>query len=646
MQLTVNYLREKSVEYILLLLLMGISLPLNAKEEVIIETPPPASLFTFPAVYDPFELLCVKVMLYKGEKLLWAKPDSARLWLHKAIEKSRRIGYPDGIARAHISLGLTEVGIGQFHRAFTCYQAAYPYVLQSQQREFLLCSLYLNIGATHFYQADYEQALHYYYLVLQHTLKYGTHNFNIVMAYNNLADVLLKMEQYDQAAYYIRKGEELQVDEADRIHLRTFLTANKAGVAIGKGDDSTGRVLLEKALIYARESDNKDATPALWNAIGEMLLRQHKPNEAIAYLKLALKVDSTTYFYYSIIIPGYNLGRALYQTGNYKEAEKTLLTTLHTAEKAGIREGKLEAIATLATVYEQSGLPGKALEQHKRFISLQDSLLDKEKIKSINAMEARYRTSEKDRELVRRQLEIATQRRNIDRKNLWLVISTGGLLLAGLLFLALYKSNKQRQAIAILEAMIAGEEKERSRTAQELHDGIGGLLAAIQMKLSMVGTEGISDIAAMTKEAANEVRKTAHNLMPDVIQRYTFAEAVCMYCETINQAGTGLQVDLQIHEPVSAGSKKTELSLYRIIQELLQNIAKHAEASQAIVQINQQYNELTIMIEDNGKGFDTSKVSKGLGIHNLNLRVKMLKGILSIESMPGKGTTVTISVTV
>ncbi len=624
------------------LLLIWAHHTLHARENVQRIKGAGSTFLTFSDVYDPLALAHIKLALARGEKLVWSKPDSALMYLNQALEESTRIDYPDGIARAYTNMGIMEAGLGAFDSSQTCYWLAYPHVLRSPDRAYLLCGLYINMGVTHFYEAEYEKASYYYYLVLQHMLKYNTSNFNIVMAYNNLADVLMRLEQYDQAAYYIGKGEAL-LNPSDDWYIRALLTANKAGVATGKGDDSTARVLLNKALLFAQRSNSTEIMPAIWNALGEITLRQQHPEEAIVYLRQALDTDTLYFPYYSAIAPGYNLGNALSQIGKYKEAEQVLLKALHRAERSGIKEGKHDAVATLAKVYEALGQPLKALEQQKRFSLLLDSILDKEKIRAINAMEVRYRTTEKDRELVSKQLEISVQKRNIDRKNLWLGLSAAGVLLVLLSSLIVYHNNKQKQAIAVLEAMIAGEEKERSRTAQELHDGIGGLLASIQMKLSMVHADGVADIAAMTKDAAIEIRRTAHNLMPDVLQRCSFAEAVGLYCDTLNQAGK-LQVDFQLHEPVLISNKNIELSLYRIIQELLQNVVKHAQATYAVVQVSQQQNKLTIIVEDNGKGFDTRYVSKGLGLHNLHLRAKMLKGDLTIESIPGRGTIATIAI--
>jgi signal transduction histidine kinase/Tfp pilus assembly protein PilF len=616
----------------------------NAREAIPGTAAANSGFYISQGIYDPIAIMRIRLMQTRAEQVIWTSPDSASHLLKKAMAESLKIGYPDGVARAHIAMGVVETSRGAFDRSMACYQKAYPYVLQSAQKDFLLCGLYINIGVTYFYQSEYEQASYYYYLVLQHMLKYNTNNFNIIMTYNNLADVMLRMEQYDQADYYISKGEELLQTPKD-LYLLSMLKANKAGVMTGRGDDSTALLLLDTALMYARRSNNEDVMPAVWNTISEILLRQHRPAEAIGYLEQALHADHRSFPYYSVIAPGYNLGKALHQIGKHKEAEEVLLKALHTAEKAGIREGKPDAVATLATVYEALGQPVKALEQQKRFSRLQDSMLDREKIKAINAMEARFRTAEKDRELIRKQLELSVQRRKIDRKNLWLGLSVAGILFTGLFSLAVYQRNKDRQVIAVLEAMIAGEEKERCRVAQELHDGIGGLLAGIQMRLSMVQADNIADIEVMTKEAASEIRRTAHNLMPEILQRCSFAEAVDIYCENLSQAGK-LRVDLLIHEPLPISDKYTELSLYRIIQEVLQNIVKHAQATSAVVQISQLSHKLNVIIEDNGKGFDTLKTGKGLGIHNLHLRAKKLKGSLTIESAPGRGTIVTISIPV
>lgn len=594
--------------------------------------------------YNPLELARIKAMLHKGRDYIWESPDSTIAWMQDVIRQSNAMCYPDGLVEANMNLGLAAMGQGDFEKSFTFYREAEKYIPFSPKKNILLGALYINIGVTYVYQANYDQASRYCYLVLQLLIRQKAGNSNIIMAYNNLADILLKMGQYDQADYYIEQGEHL-ARTSNNGSVMAYLFSNKGDIATGRKNYTRADSCYKAAWHYAHQSKNQEVEQAILNSIGKMLLQQDKPSDAVPFLKRASELNLRNYPYYSSIMPRYNLGEALYKTGHYKEAEKILLAALDKATKTGIRENKLNALATLAAVYERLGQQGKALEQRKIFIGLQDSLLNKEKIQAVNQMEVKYRTAEKDKELVSKQLEIAMQKRRIGQKNLWIALIICGAVSAGLLFLAVYRSNRHLQTIAVLEAMMEGEEKERSRIARELHDGIGGMLAAVQMRLSTLQQNtGMDEVATMIKSTSAEVRKTAHNLMPDIIKRHTFLEALQLYCVTLNHASSTMQVTLQVHEPIHVRNKETELSLYRIVQELLQNVVKHAHASEVTIQVHQQNNRLNIMVEDNGMGFDTVKVSSGLGMHNIKLRVHRLNGDLQVESSPDHGTTATISI--
>jgi len=198
--------------------------------------------------------------------------------------------------------------------------------------------------------------------------------------------------------------------------------------------------------------------------------------------------------------------------------------------------------------------------------------------------------------------------------------------------------------------MIEGEERERTRIGQELHDGIGGRLAAINMNFGAVqkryetfdGREELEQIMKMLEDTSQEVRKTAHHLIPDVLSRYSFPEAVRLYVEQVNPER--LKIQVHIPEPLpEVLDKSVELILYRIIQELTQNIIKHAGASQAVIEIGHHEKELSIIVEDNGAGFDIHAPHKGIGLYTIHSRVKLLQGSMTIESAKGVGTSIAIT---
>jgi signal transduction histidine kinase len=271
----------------------------------------------------------------------------------------------------------------------------------------------------------------------------------------------------------------------------------------------------------------------------------------------------------------------------------------------------------------------------------------------IAGLEAKYRSSEKEREL----LELG------NRSKIQLLLLSGGILLlgAGLLFF-IYRSRQrklqseqavrslqQQQQIEMAGALMNGEERERQRLARELHDGLGGMLAGIRINLSEIASNDGMDSPAIQKVlgqldgSVRELRHIAHNLMPESLIRSGLEVALRDLCESLGNQHT--KVELQMMN-IGDIPKQTQLIIYRIIQELLANVLKHARASEVFVQCSQSENIFYITVEDDGVGIDKeiSDRSKGIGLENIRRRVEYLKGQLEIDSAPGKGTIINIEI--
>lgn len=209
---------------------------------------------------------------------------------------------------------------------------------------------------------------------------------------------------------------------------------------------------------------------------------------------------------------------------------------------------------------------------------------------------------------------------------------------------------KQNQEIAKLEALIDGEEKERKRIAQELHDGLNGDLSAIKYRLSSLeescsnttDAEKITEVITMIDESCAQVRSISHNLMPSSIVEYGLLETIKEYCIKINNSNA-LKIDFQYFGNYISLSKKTETVIYRVIQELLTNILKHAHANEAIIQFNYREDELFITVEDDGIGFDKNAISSGIGHKNIQTRIDFLNASLDVDSSKS-GTSYMISI--
>jgi signal transduction histidine kinase len=208
-----------------------------------------------------------------------------------------------------------------------------------------------------------------------------------------------------------------------------------------------------------------------------------------------------------------------------------------------------------------------------------------------------------------------------------------------------------KQLIAV-DAMLKGQEEERSRLAKDLHDGLGGLLSGVKYSLSNMKDNLIvtpDNMAVfersldMLDTSIKELRRVAHNMMPEMLTKFGLDEALKEYTNAVN-ATKLLAVKYQSLGMEDRIEKSTEIIIYRIVQELLNNILKHAEASEAFIQLIRENSRLNIVVEDNGKGFDTAILNdnKGAGWANIRSRVEYLKGQMDLHSEPGKGTLVNI----
>lgn len=203
---------------------------------------------------------------------------------------------------------------------------------------------------------------------------------------------------------------------------------------------------------------------------------------------------------------------------------------------------------------------------------------------------------------------------------------------------------------AVFDALQEGQENERSRLAEELHDGIGARLSGLKMTLEFLKANAHSHQDIVTRlfngvsETLEEVRSISHNLQPSFLADRDLETLLSQYMEQLS-AMNGCSYDLSINHPLADRlDAVVTLHAYRIITELLHNIHKHARASLASVQINLENDTLEIVVEDNGIGLHTSGApAEGIGLTNIRNRVKVLKGTMHLDSSD-EGTSVIVEI--
>ena len=215
-------------------------------------------------------------------------------------------------------------------------------------------------------------------------------------------------------------------------------------------------------------------------------------------------------------------------------------------------------------------------------------------------------------------------------------------------FLILYLRNtKKNAAIKLrfqeerLASIIEGQEQERARIAKELHDGIVQDLTVLKMEMSNLKqeSESINKLDKITKE----VRELSYQMMPVTLREMGLISAIEELLHR-SLSKNGIAFELEHFNYQKRLSDKIEVSVYRICQELLNNVLKHAGASRVSVMIRKSETQLTFIFEDNGKGFDTETSKKGIGLESLNSRIAFLNGNLEIDSSEQKGTTAFIRI--
>lgn len=327
--------------------------------------------------------------------------------------------------------------------------------------------------------------------------------------------------------------------------------------------------------------------------------------------------------------------------------------------KEGVRmieENKFRFISTdiyqsLARNYKAAGQYEKAEETLETILRIKDSVNERNSNDLMEELQTKYEVQKKENTIVQ-------QKFNLTKKNYY-IYGTVGLLIATLLFGYLFMRNRRKtqqlkmkqleaeQKNTTTQAVMQAEEEERKRIAGELHDSVAQKMVVAKMNLEVLGTElnNLSEsqqkiytnIISLLSESSSEVRQLSHSMMPQAFEHMGLVNAVRDFLDKINK--NSLVVNFSAGGELDKIRERKALMIFRIIQEAVQNVLKHAKADKLDLTMNLNKNELEVIIEDNGLGLDISQLKeKGMGITNIYSRIDYLNGKIEINSHPGKGT--------
>lgn len=427
-----------------------------------------------------------------------------------------------------------------------------------------------------------------------------------------------------------------------------------------------------------------DSLPQAWQAIEqlEILLKGKPPSvytlalydvESIYYRKIKNYEKALTAVDNGIALASelndphkkssfqFNKYKIYFSQNRYPEALKTLQIVMN-GPGINFLENKLMYYHAMSETYEKMGDTKNAYQWLKDLFTLWDSSYVEKMRTNIVDIEAKYQKSEKEKEILslKIQQELAAKKKRVNTLIYLLVISS---LISAIIITLLQLRNKKRKEqllkteilqmeqerkIVTYQALIDGQEKERNRLATELHDGLGGMLAAVKMNLSKTAKD-VADInviiensTAKLDHSIQELRLIARNLMPPSLQKLGLINALSDFCEGLKTEKTNVVFQsYDVNE--KALDENIKLFIYRIMQELITNAVRHSGAKEVLADLVQNDNTIQITVEDNGSGFDQTKNRQGIGLSNIRSRVDFLKGTMNIESNPKIGSTISIT---
>lgn len=537
---------------------------------------------------------------------------------------------------------------------------------------------YANLGNTYHFLADHEMAIEYANKAALLFQQLGKHTGLIDQLigsgvyYKEMEQDSMAMVKYQEAlAIFIKHPE-------DSSRLASLLS-NMAVVYQELGEETMDTALVWKAIGDYKKVlaiDRRHGGP-YWtsktlnnlgnsfNSLGMMTKEPYLFDSALYYFRWSIRLKKKVNDQNGLSLTYGNVGLTLNLLGRQDSAVFYRRLSLEIAQITEIPQAIINGYEGLMRQMASDHSYEQAYKFSQKFIRLKDSMLTLEMAEKIATMQGRYDIERKEFDNQRLTIENTEKELELveNERQRYLLFGGLGLLLLIIIFGYLYLRQRQKTQLQIeaskqqklrFKAIIEAEEKERVRVAQELHDGLGQMLTAA--KLNLEGVEEVADpedqqlvenAISIIDGLITEVRHISHNMMPAGLIELGLINAVRTLAEKVNESKL-LSVQFKYNEDSPRFEQSIEIALYRVVQEVLNNMIKHAQAKKIYIELQYINNKVNLLMSDDGKGFDTDTISqsKGIGWKNIFSRLSLIDGKINIDSAPGKGTTVNIDVVI
>lgn len=542
---------------------------------------------------------------------------------------------------------------GMIDSAISCLYVARDHAEEGGVDDVLLRT-YSDLGLAHIYAGKTQKAIDYLLEGLRVIKQYPDAEIEMKI-HTNLVLAYLELKRYRDC---IRQGRfTIALVEGTEFDYAALYSYNNIAICYGGvGSVDSARYYIEKGIASATEYGNNNQLANAYFILGKIYAEAGRAEEAIAeYLKARPyreKVGNPLF----VVSDLYTLSDLYANTGQYQKGLAAGLEALALADKYNLQMKYDWTYLALARNYEGIGDFKNSSKYYRLWAVAKDSLYKHANAEAIAEMEVRFQTEKKEQALALTNARLAEQAVRISRNNIVMMALVAILLFVVIIFLLLRSRLRRRRELLLREAQIhaaiESQETERRRFARDLHDGMGQMISALRLALHRIHKDTPLDerlqVVARAEDLLNdmhrEIRSIAFNLMPQTLVQNGLAPALREMVGRINDSERVLLRVNSLDLPLRL-KPLYEISLYRIIQEWITNILKYADASRIEVQLVGYEDEITVTVEDDGKGFDVKVLTDGAGNgwKNIRSRANLIGAEVDVDSNPGRaGTTLIV----
>lgn len=597
----------------------------------------------------------VKINAWLGlaEQLENTAPQRALGYSIQAMHLSKAAHYPKGLLKAYRQIGVSYANQSRYDSVLHYNQMVYALAREAKD-EYLIGMALFEMGEGYKQLGRYEESLDHTFRALPLLKKYPPIEARV---FTGLQSTYYKLKQYDKSVEYGLKGISLARNTKNEGVLMVVLE-NMGHCYADMGRYALANERYDEAIALALKHGHKNTENICYQGKVGLALKQGRTPDIEKYALRSLELSKETGDFSGMCASYHNLALHAFLTLDLKKAETLEWEALQVARDKNFREFESRILFMLSLIYAAQHDMTKSMAFSQEADALFSAVFSSSVAEKEVEMRSRYESQLQEEQFLVQEGKLKQK----TTENTLLLCAGIGLTLVGALG---YRNYQQRQKwqeariedlevekqLTATEAVLKGEERERTRLAKDLHDGLGGMLSGIKYSLSSMKENMVlrPDHALafersldMLDSSIREMRRVAHNMMPELLLKYGLDTALSEFCREISTSEIA-KVNYQSMGEIDL-EQTAAVSIYRICQELVHNAIKHGQAKEILVQLHQHAGVLALTVEDDGHGFDVRRIAgnTGMGWKNIQSRVEFLKGKWDLQS--GKGSSVLIEI--